>query len=381
MSIEIRSFRHSDKKNFKVFLKVSHWLYRDDPNWVPEFLMERQDFHNPKRSVRKTQDITYFVAFKDGQPVGRITAHSYPAHNAFWEDKVGFFGFFECIDDADVAAALFDAAAARLREMGFDTMRGPCNYTTNEEVGTLVWDSIGESPNVMMTYNPLYHAGLYERAGFAKAKDLLAFQVTQEPWPIDKIVRMSKLVQRKYGATLRSMRTDKKNWPTERATIRDLYERAWEKNWGFVPLTVEEFEHQANELRMIAYPRFNLVIEVDGKVVGWALTLPDIHEILKHTRGKALPTIYHMLIRKSQFKWKPIVTRARIAALGLLPEWRKRGLEAMFYERVFEVSIHEIDIPRGEMSWILEDNAEMVNGAKMMQAVHYKTYRIYDRAL
>ena len=379
MAVEIRAFRFGDKQ-LKTFLKLPRKLYAGDPDWTPELLVERMDFHNPKKQpIRRPMDITYFLAYQNGKPVGRITAHSYPAHNVTHEDKVGFFGFFECINDAEVAAALFDAAAERLKELGFDTMRGPADFCTNEEVGCLVWAVRKEPAQVMMKYNPMYHVPLYEGAGFSKAMDLLAFEVTDDKWPNEQIIRVSEMV-RKRGATVRELRLDKKNFEKELLILSDLYKRAWEKNWGFVPLNEEEFHHLAVEMRSILDPRYSFVAEWNGEPVGWAMTIPDLHAILRHTRGGLLRTAWHMFVRKTQLKWD-IIRRARIAVLGIVPQFRRRGIEALFYERNFEVSINTVGVPRAEMSWILECNAEMVNGAKMMQGEHYKTYRLFDRAL
>ena len=377
---QIVAFRFDDHRQVRRFLKLPRSLYAGDPNWVPEFLLERMDFHNPKKQpIRRPMDITYFLALRDGKPVGRITAHSYPAHNATHEDRVGFFGFFECIDDPEVAAALFDAAAARLRELGFDTMRGPCDFSTNEEVGSLVWADREEPPAVMMKYNPHYHQALYEAAGFEKAKDLWAYSIETDKWPNEKIQRVAELARRR-GATLRKIRLAKKTWKEELAILNTLYRQAWQKNWGFVPLNDEEFAHISTEMRTILDPEYALIAEVDGKPVGWALTFPDIHQILQHTDGRFFSTIWHLLIRKTQRRWN-LIRRVRIAILGVIPEYRKRGLDALFYERIFELSINHAHITHGETSWILENNAEMVNGSKMMRAEHYKTYRVYDRAL
>lgn len=380
MEIEIRGFRFAEKRLFREFLALPRKLYANDPHWVPEFAMERTMFHNPaKNPLRQQMDITYFLAYRDKTPVGRITAHHYPAHNRTHHDHAGFFGFFESIDDTTVAKALFDAAAARVKEMGLDTLRGPMDFSTNEEVGSLIWAVRDEPPAVMMRYNPAYYAPLYEACGFTKAKDLLAFEVTDDKWPNEKIQRVAKLA-RKRGATIREIRIDKKNWPAELEIIAELYQRAWEKNWGFVPLSREEFKHAANDLRAIVYQPLCLIAEVNGAPVGWAMVLPDLHQILRHTKGRLLSTIWHLGLRKTQLRWD-IVSRARIATLGIVPEFRKRGIEALFYERIFEVTINSVKISRAEMSWILEDNAEMVNGAKMMQADHYKTYRVYERPI
>ncbi|MGE0432688.1 MAG: N-acetyltransferase [Planctomycetota bacterium] len=379
-AVTITAFRFTDRRLFRQFLKLPRALYAGDPNWVPEFLIERNDFHNPaKQPIRRPMDITYFLATRNGQTVGRITAHSYPAHNATHNENVGFFGFFECIDDADVAAALFDAAAARLTELGFDTMRGPCDFCTNEEVGSLVWADREEPAAVMMKYNPRYHQALYEGAGFGKAKDLWAYDIRTDKWPNEKIQRVAALA-RKRGATLRQIRLDKKTWKEELGILNSLYRQAWQANWGFVPLSDEEFAHISTEMRMILDPAYALIAEVDGRPVAWALTFPDIHQILRHTNGGALRTIWHMLIRKTQRRWD-VIDRVRIAILGVIPEFRKRGIDAMFYERIFEVSINHARVTYGETSWVLENNAEMVNGSRMMQATHYKTYRLYDRPL
>ncbi len=381
MSVEIHSFRYGERPWFKQFLTLPKELYRDDPYFVPELLLERNDFHNPKKhALRRSMDITYFLALKNGRPVGRITAHSYPAHNEKFGDLVGFFGFFEAVDDVDVAQALFDATAERLRELGFDTMRGPMNFSTNEEFGTLIEAKRPRPPAIMMTHTAPYHPSLYEACEFAKAKDVLAFDVEKSSWPNPKIQRFAKLAREKLGASVRPVSLSKKDWPAERALVNDIYRRAWEDNWGFVPLTDEEFGEMADELRAVIIPELCMIAEVKGTPVGWALTLPDIHELLRHTGGRLLPTAWHLFVRGTHRKLPRIVKRARILALGLLPEYRRRGIEAMFYETNYEYLIgHGCD--DSEMGWVLEDNAEMLNGARMMGGEHSKTWRIWEKAL
>ena len=379
MGVEIKKFRFGEnKKLFEQFIKLPRKLYKDDPYWVPEWLVERRMFHNPKKNIAlKRIDVVYFLAFRDGEPVGRITAHVNHAHNEFHQEKTGFFGFFEATDQ-EVADALLASAEEEIRARGMDRVRGPANFSSNDEWGMLVDGLIQDPPKVMMTYCPIYYNEFVQNAGYAKAMDVYAFEIRDTNWPNPKIQRIADMVKKRHNVTIRSIRTDKKHFDEEIEKMIVVYNKAWEKNWGFVPLNDEEFRHYANELKIMLDPRLCFVAEVDGEAVGFSLTLPDLHQLLKHTGGKTLPMLWHLFVRKTQFRLVGIVNEIRIAVLGVIREYRRKGLEAAFYEQNF-INTIKMGVKRGEISWVLETNYDMINGAKMMGAKHYKTYRIYEK--
>jgi GNAT superfamily N-acetyltransferase len=375
-------FSKADRAKFETFLRFPRKLYHGDRHWVPEWLPERKSFHDPAKNPELRRiDVTYFLAYSEDEPIGRITAHRHHGHNEYHKDNVGFFGFFECEDDPGAAAALFNAAEERLRELGCDAMRGPANFTSNNEWGMLIGGRFEDSPAVMMVYNPRYYIGLYERAGFEKARDLLAYEVTSVRWPNTKIQRIAEIARRRYNVTIRGVRTHPLSaWRDELALVRDLFNSAWEVNWGFVPLNEEEFLHLADDLRPVLHPDFCYVAEIDGRPVGFSLCIPDMHQLLTHTRARTLALAWHMFVRKSHFRWADIVTRIRIPLLGVLQEYRQRGVEALLYERNFEAAVTS-GMLNAEISWLLEDNDAMNNGAKMMGAREYKRYRVWERPI
>ena len=382
MSIEIKRFKWGeDKKLFNIFLKLPRKIYKDDKYWVPEWLTERKMLHNPKHNpCLKRIHPTYFVAFKDNEPVGRVSAQIVEEHNSFHNEKTGFFGFFECINDQEVANKMLHAAEQKMREAGMTEIRGPSSFSSNDEFGMLVDGRWEDSPVIMMMYNPKYYIDLVQNAGYTKAMDLFAYRTCQADWPIPKIQRISKLVRKRQNVTIREINISKKGFPAEREKLHAIYNQAWDKNWGFVPLNTEEFNYLAAGLRTMINPKFAFVAEVDGETVAFCTTLPDIHQILKHTKGKTLPMLWHLFIRKTHRRPNKIINRVRIALLGVKAEYRRKGLEAVLFEENFLRGI-DYDLVEGEMSWILETNTEMINSAEMMGAKVYKTYRIWQKPL
>ncbi|MCD4658068.1 MAG: N-acetyltransferase [Planctomycetes bacterium] len=382
MSIEIKRFKWGeDKKLCKAFLMLPKKLYKDDKYWVPEWLAERKMLHNPKQNpCLKRIHPTYFVAFKDDEPVGRVTAHIIEEHNSFHEEKTGFFGFFECINEQEVANKMLHAAEQEMRNAGMTEIRGPSSFTSNEEYGMLVDGLWEDSPQIMMIHNPKYYIDLVKNAGYKKAMDLLAYRIGPEDWPNAKIQRVSKLIRKRKNITIREIDLSKKGFPAEREKLIEVYNHAWEKNWGFVPLNREEFEHAANSLRSIMNPKFSFLAEVGGETVAFNATLPDIHQILKHSRGKTLPMLWHLFIRRTHRRKNKIINRVRVALLGVKSKYRRKGLEAIIFEEIFLRGI-EYGFDEGEMSWILETNVEMNNSADMLGAKIYKTYRIWHKPL
>ena len=382
MCIEIKRFKWGeDKKLCNAFLMLPKKLYKDDKYWVPEWMTERKLLHNPKKNpCLKRIHPTYFVAFKDNEPVGRVTAHIIEEHNIFHEEKTGFFGFFECINDQEIANQLLKSAEKEMHDAGMTEIRGPSNFSSNEEYGMLVDGLWEDSPQIMMIHNPKYYIELVKNAGFSKAMDLYAYHIGPENWPNPKIQRIAKIVRKRQNVTIREIDISNKGFIAERDKLRDVYNQAWEKNWGFVPMNREEFEYAANGLRTMINPKFAFVAEIDGEAVAFCATLPDIHQILKHTKGKTLPMLWHLFIRKTHRRPNKIINRIRITLMGVKAKYRRRGIEAIFFEENFLRGI-EYGFSEGEMSWILETNDEMNNSADMLGAKVYKTYRIWSKPL
>jgi GNAT superfamily N-acetyltransferase len=312
----------------------------------------------------------YFLARVGGRTVGRIAAIQNDGHNREHGDRAGFYGFFECINDPGVARALFDAVAAWLRERGLRPMRGPMNPSINDECGLLV-AGFDTPPTLMMSHNPAYYVGLHEAYGFTKAKDLLAFESTTLTIP-ERITRAAKVIAARKGIRLRPL--DMKRFKQEVELVKVLYNQAWERNWGFVPLTEAEIDHLAKQLKPIVVPDLVCFAEREGEVIGFAVALPDLNVALKHNPSGRLYGLPKILWYARKIR------RARVLLLGTLKEYRGTGIDALMYHWIWTKGVAH-GITWGEGGWILEDNAPMVNAALQLGFRPYKTYRIYDRAL
>jgi GNAT superfamily N-acetyltransferase len=319
----------------------------------------------------------YFIAEREGDVVGRIAAISNRLHNETHEDRVGFFGFFESIDDQDVANALLEAAAGWCRALGHDVLRGPASFSVNDECGLLV-DGFDTPPALMMPHNPPYYIGLLERAGFAKAKDLWVYQGgTEEAYvPVpERLARATEMIRQRQGITLRAL--NMKDFDGEVERIKELYNSAWEKNWGFVPMTEHEIDHLAEQFKPVVIPELVPMAEKDGKLIGFGIALPDLNVVFRTNRsGRLFPMIIRLLWA---LKMKRI-RRARILLLGVVPAYQGKGVDAMLYHWIWTKS-GERGIYWGEAGWILEDNPAMNAGLEKMTFRVYKTYRLYDRRL
>jgi GNAT superfamily N-acetyltransferase len=319
----------------------------------------------------------YFIADRDGDVVGRIAAISNRLHNETHGDRIGFFGFFESIDDQDVANALFEAAAGWCRALGHDVLRGPASFSVNDECGLLV-EGFDTPPALMMPHNPPYYIGLLERAGFMKAKDLWVYQGGSEeayvPVP-ERLARATEMIRQRQGITLRAL--NMKDFEGEVERIKELYNSAWEKNWGFVPMTEHEIDHLAEQFKPVVIPEMVPMAEKDGKLIGFGIALPDLNVVFRTNRsGRLFPMILRLLWA---LKMKRI-RRARILLLGVVPAYQGKGVDAMLYHWIWTKS-GERGIYWGEAGWILEDNPAMNAGLEKMTFRVYKTYRLYDRRL
>ncbi len=314
-----------------------------------------------------------FVAYRHGSPVGRIAAIVNRAHNQHYQDRTGFFGFFDCFDDASVAKELFDRAAAWLKERGRTTMRGPYSPTVNDECGLLV-DGFESIPYVSMPYNPAYYVKLYEAAGMIPARTLNAFYISRDVNAPERMFKIADRVKRVTGLTVRPVRLDKLD--EELPILHKLYNETLDRNWGFVPLTLEDLKFAAADLKAIVEPDLVMIAEKDGKPAGFSMTIPNINEFL--WKGKNLP----LWLRPVHFLWNLKTSRpttARLAVLGVLPEFRGKGVAALFYVETLRQGGKKF--VGGELSWVEENNEEIAKGITLMGGSIYKTYRIYERPI
>ena len=369
---------HSNR-DLRRFIDFPYQLHARDPLWVPPL---RRDvkllLSRTKNPFFEHAEAEYLLAERSGQVVGRIAAIANRLHNQTHADKVGFFGFFEAVDDQTVAHALLGAAAAWLGPRGFDTMRGPASFSTNDESGLLV-DGFDTPPVLMMPHNPPYYLALLERAGFTTAKNLLVYQHGRQlgqviPVP-DRLTRATQLITERLGITIRPLRMN--DFKAEVDRVKALYNKAWEHNWGFIPMTDHEIDHLAAQFKPVVVPSLVPFVEKDGKVIAFALALPDLNSILATNRsGRMFPVILKLLWRLKTNR----IYRLRITLLGVLPEYRGKGIDAVLYHWIWTRG-GMLNYSWGEAGWILEDNPAMNAGLVKMGFTVYKTYRLLDRPL
>ncbi|HET9135529.1 MAG TPA: GNAT family N-acetyltransferase [Candidatus Kapabacteria bacterium] len=370
-----RIYSKADKLKFVRFL----WdVYANDPLWVPPLEMDRMKLIDEiKNPFYKHAEVAWFLAENDGKIVGRIAAIINRTHNEVHHDKTGFFGFFECINDKAVAKALFTEAENFLRSKGIASVQGPANPSSNDEFGLLV-EGFDRPPVLLMTYNPKYYIDLIQAAGYGKAKDLYAWLLSTETSRSEKLIRVTTELQKRSGITIRGF--DKKQFDSEVSKIKQLYNEAWEANWGFVPLTDEEFDFVAKDLKPIYDPNMILFAEKNGETIGFALSLPDINQAFM--AGPRIPKgalnlpvgLWNLLTKKKA------IDTVRIVILGLKKEYRGKGIDGMMYRETIDRA-EKKGYKYGEASWILEDNNPMNRACEMMNAKKYKTYRIYEKQL
>jgi GNAT superfamily N-acetyltransferase len=370
----------ASKRDLTRFIKLPWRLYRNEPNWVPPLVSERRKFLDRDRNpFFEHAEAEYFLAWRDGEPVGRISAHIDRRLNEFQGENWGLFGFFESENDPEVAGALLERAAEWLAERGPDQMLGPMDFTTNDECGLLV-DGYDRAPLVLQPWHPPHYRRLLEGQRLEKAMDLYMWELRLDEVE-DKggfhpfIYEAARKVVDEHGVTIRDMR--KKDFEAELGRFMEVYNAAWERNWGFVPLTEAEVRYYAGDLKPILDERWAMIAERDGEVLGAALSLPDVNQCLAHMNGRLLP------IGWAQFLWyRRKIDRIRVLALGVKPEYQDLGIAAAFYIRHLEQAdpTHK-SVWWGEMGWILETNEAMNRAMEGMGGKIVKRYRIYRRPL
>ena len=360
------------QKDLKKFINFPFDLYKNDPYWVGELKADTHKLLREDNPFWQHGRRKLFMAYKDGKPAGRICALVNHAHNQYHHENIGFFGFFDCVNDEEVSAALFKAGEDYLRAQGVNAVRGPANPSSNHPYGLLV-DGFDSIPSIMMPYNYPYYADLIEKAGFQKVKDLLAFYRHHRDKYSERFLKVCARCERHQQVTLR--RLNLKNIPQEAEIIRQIYNAAWAQNWGFVPLGKEEMAEIVTELKPILRIEGTCILEVEGKPAGFYICISNMNHVLKELRG-SLKNPWRVL--KALWAWKHIKD-ARLIMLGVLPEYRQRGIDLILIRHVIDNTIDIWD--DAELSWVLEDNAGMIRGIEECGGYYHKRYRVYQKAL
>jgi GNAT superfamily N-acetyltransferase len=368
----------ASRRDLRRFIKLPWRLYRNEPHWVPPLISERRRFLDPARNpFFEHADARYLLAWRNGQVIGRISAHIDRNFNEFQGNDWGLFGFFESEDDPEVADALLRSAEAWLREHGCDRIVGPMDFTTNDECGLLV-EGHERPPMILQGWHHPYYQRLLEGSGLAKAMDLYMWQLRLDEVE-DKggfhpmIHEMAEKVRSEHGIEVRSMR--KRDLEAEIERFLEVYNAAWEPNWGFVPLRDSEVRHYAKQLKPILDENWAWVAERDGEVLGAALSLPDVNICLAHMNGRLLPLGWAKFLY-----YKRKIDRLRVLALGVKPQYQHLGVAAAFYvEHLRRARTNPIWW--GEMGWILETNEPMNRAMEGMGGKIVRRYRVYERSL
>jgi GNAT superfamily N-acetyltransferase len=373
------------QQDLKTFFAFPWHHYRDNPHWIPELpTMRWNSLDKTKHAAWEYMTGEYFIAWQGDQAVGTIAAFVNHRHNEFHNENIGFFGFFECIDDQDAAAALFQAAEDYLRTQGVSAIRGPANFTSNEAYGLLV-DGFDLDPVILMPYNPQYYIRLIENTGYEKAMELLSWRNDFK----DAAANMKKEerlmgVMRK-NAERRQITTrilDNKNKKRDFQIIRSIYESAWEKNWGFVPMTDRELDNMVKDLGFLVMPEYTIFAYVGDQPAGFLLCAPNFNEAIKHVHPRpGLPEPWWLLKTLWHWKIRPKITSMRVLLLGVKEEFRGIGVDATMFLALAEQMVRETRFEWADESWVLETNEDLNRLLERFGARIHRRHRIYQKSL
>lgn len=375
-SLTIRPVR--TKRELSRFIKVPFILHRDHPQWVPPLIFDRKQFLDRRKNPYfEHAEAEYFIAERDGEPVGRITAQVDERWDEHQGGRDGMFGFFETVDDREVARALTETAEGWLRERGRERVLGPMDFTTNDEVGILI-EGFDLRPMILQNWHPPFYKEHLEAFGYGKAMDLLMWhlalgELKEGDMFAPEIHAAAENALREEGVRIRNV--DRRRLPEEMRRFHEVYNEAWSQNWGFVPPTEAEIEFHAKLLKQVLDERWAFVAEKEGETVGVALTLPDVNQVLAKMGGRLLP-----------FGWlkfllgKRKIDKVRVFALGVKNDYRHSGVAAGLYLKHLQAARPD-GVWGGEAGWILETNKPMNRALEGMGGKVIKRYRIYERSL
>ncbi len=365
------------RREREAFIKFPWRIYANDPAWVPPLIIERRAFLDRKKHpFYRHGDAALFLARRNGEIVGRIMASDDPNYNAQHQSNVGCFGLFDCVNDVEVAKALFRAAESWLHAKGRNEILGPIDYSTNYVCGLLI-AGFEHPPTVLTAHNPPYYAALIEQCGFQKEKDWYAWWFSERARPHERLRKIVDARAAKHHITIR--RINLKRMAEESQRIRAVYNQAWRDNWGFVPFTEAESEYMAKEMKPLIVPEGTLIAEIDDIPIGFVITVPDINVALRRLNGRltwwGLPIgLAKLLYYRVNYRTR--IRTCRMVALGVLEKYRRAGVGEALVLRELEEGMQV-----GETSMTLEDNFMVNRFIEAVGATKYKTYRIYRRGL
>ena len=359
------------KKQLSAFMEFPYIFYAKDPLFAPPLRREVRGPFSHKNPFFTHGEVRFFIAHENGRTLGRTVSVIDRRHIHIHHEKAGFFGFFEAINDQKVAETLLNAVSDVLRDGGMETMRGPMNFSTNEECGFLV-EGFSEPPMLMTPYNPFYYNYLMETYGMRKSKDLYAYIYEVSEKLPEKVLRVA-IVAEKRGIRVRPI--DTKRFNSEMRVFKEIYNSAWKKNWGFIPFDDAELHYMGARLKQIVVPELTLIAEDRGTPVGFMGLLPDFNQVLRHMGGKLTPLALTKALHYSRK-----IRSLRLLLLGIRPEYRNKGVDALLFIEGFR-GIRKGKYQQVEFSWILEDNVPVQRLVEMIGGRLYKRYRIYEKKL
>jgi len=374
MSDGIRLEKVRTRKEFRAYRDFARAVYKNDPNWVPPLNIEfKQKLDKAKNPFFEHADRELFLAYRNGRPAGRVAAIIDDNHNSFHQEKVVFFGQYESFNDPGVARALLDAVSAWGRERGMTVLRGPVNLSLNDECAMLV-DGFDSPPAIMMPYNPPYYNDLMAGCGLVKAKDLYAFLMDREAKAIERVRVIVDRIKRETTITVRPF--NMKKWKEDAERVKEVYNQAWERNWGFVPWTEKEMDHMVATLRPLGDPSIIILAEDKGRPVGFAFGFPNYNEVIKKMNGRLTPWSLLKFMR-----YRKRIKGVRVLVFGILKEYRLTGVSYLLYSCLDEGVKKNPHYQWAETSWQLEDNEAVNKFVMSIGGKIYKTYRIYEKRL
>lgn len=374
-AVEIRMV--SGKQSLNAFIRVPWSVYKDDPNWVPPLIVERKEAFSPKHPYFKHAVWQAWIAYRDGKPVGRISAQIDQLHQRHHDNKTGFFGLIEAPDDLDVFRALFETAESWLRAQGMQQALGPFNLGINQELGVLV-DGFDTPPFIMMGHSPRYYDSAIKRCGYQQAQDLLAYEMDNNTLTIPRV--MQALINRSAKrVNVRSLRRNEKE--AELEVMRDIFNDAWENNWSFVPFTREEFKAIGKELLILLPKDFIQIAEIDGEAAAFVALLPNINEAIADLDGRLLPFGWAKLLWRVKVGFPKT---ARVALMGVRQKYQNTRFGPALAYMVIKAAMDAgtaRGLERCEMSWVLDHNHGIKNIIESIGGEITKTYRMYEKKL
>ncbi|OYD16634.1 hypothetical protein CH330_02185 [candidate division WOR-3 bacterium JGI_Cruoil_03_51_56] len=369
----IRVKKVASKSDLNLFARLGFKVYQDFPNWVPPLTDDLKKTLTPgKNPFWNHAERELFLAEKDGEIAGRIAAIVDRNYNRYHNSSTGFFGFFESIDDYKVAESLFETTVEYCRSKGMSRIFGPANPSLNDEVGFLV-DGFNSPPFIKMSYNPEYYIKFVEGYGFTKVKDLYAYIVpVNRPLP-DKLKRVMRKLREKPGLVVRLI--DLKNLEADLERIKEIYNDAWSDNWDFAPMTSDEIDDLAYQLKPLVRPEICPIVIYKNEPAGMSIALPDYNQVLEKMKGAMFPFGWlRFLTHRSR------ISQCRLWALGVKRKFHSLGFDSLLYYESFR-GARKLGIDRGEVSWILEDNQAIIRPIRLLGGRIYKTYRVYQKTI